>query len=103
MLGIHSMCFRMCFPIVLPVCRCPVTAWPVCELQAGTTVYVLTIAYVTSLLPSRFDDICAIVGVIGCAFYRDLNQRAALCMLARLCLCLPLCGVQGQPWASDAC
>jgi hypothetical protein len=43
----------------------------VCELQGGTAVYVLTIAFVTSLLPSRFDEICAIVGVIGCVFYRE--------------------------------
>jgi hypothetical protein len=35
-------------------------------LQAGTSVYILTIAFVTSILPSGFGEIAAIVGVIGC-------------------------------------
>jgi hypothetical protein len=35
-------------------------------LQAGTSVYILTLAFVTSILPSGFGEIAAIVGVIGC-------------------------------------
>jgi hypothetical protein len=38
-------------------------AW---RLQAGTSVYILTLGYVTSILPSRFDEILSIVGIIGC-------------------------------------
>jgi hypothetical protein len=41
-------------------------------------VYIVTLAYVTSILPSRFDEICAIVGAIGCALCHDPNARAAL-------------------------
>ena len=35
-------------------------------LQAGTSIYILTLAFVTSILPSGFGEIAAIVGVIGC-------------------------------------
>jgi hypothetical protein len=37
-------------------------------VQAGTSVYIVALAYVTSFAPSRFDGIASFVGVVGCGW-----------------------------------
>jgi hypothetical protein len=57
------------------------------RLQAGTSVYTLTLAFVTSILPSRFDEILSIVDAYGVPSMHHTRLLHAHALLWVDCMC----------------